>query len=199
MTVTYTDKWYIDAKTFIFFEGRWTRDVQDRLFRVKSSQRFPVRYPLIIQQGKYYDFNLKGNGLYPDNPFTLYELGFGLEGNGLLHVMIPSDKYYNVLEKPEFVPADDLSVNKYVGGYTEDEIPVDEPRRLRVYTLKDMITVVYRIMADSYEDEKIVLHVTVNRLKLVEPSDEERKRVEEEWDEMLRKGTLVVLESWELR
>lgn len=196
--IEYTDKWYIDGGTYILFEGRWTDEVADKMFKVTASQRFPVIYPLIIQGGKYYDFSLDDNGLFPDKPNTLYEVGFGVKGNCVLHIRLPSDRYFNVLEKSGFIPREDLSANQYIGGFTKYELTIEEPRRLRVFTLKNAVNIVFRILADSYEDEKIVLYATVNRLKIEKLSEDERKSVEESWDKLVAEDRIRVLKSYEL-
>jgi len=193
----YTDRWYIDTGSYVFFEGKWTDFVSNKLFKVGFSQRFPVRYSMIIEKGRFYDFDLSDNGLYPENPRTLYEIGFGMSGSAVVHVRIPSNRYYNVLEDSDFIPSEDLTRNEYVGGFTETEIPAEEPRRLRVYTLKDMTKVVLRVFNDGHEDEKVVLHVTVNRMRLDSVSSEEERKIREKLDELIGRK-LYVLKGYEL-
>lgn len=197
--IEYTDRWYINKGTYVYFNGSWNDQLSNKLVKVKCTQRFPVRYPMIIKEGEYYDFNLSENGLYPTNPETLYELGVGIKGESVMYIRLPDNVYFNYLEKSGFIPSEDLSENRYIGGFTELEIPVEEPRRLRVYTVKNMVSSVFRILADNYEDSKVILCVTVNRMKIDKVSESEEIKVKREWDKLIEEGKLVVLDSYELK
>lgn len=197
--IEYTNRWYIGKGTYIYFNGSWNGQIKNALMKVMRTQRFPVRYPMVIKKGEYTDFNLSDNGLYPANPSTLYELGVGIKGEAVLYVRLPDNVYFDYLEKSGFIPSEDLSSNKYIGGFTEYEIPVEEPRRLRVYTVKNMVSSAFRILADNYEDSKVILCFTVNRMKIDKVGEAEEMRVKREWDKLVDEGKLVVLDSYELK
>ena len=75
-----------------------------------------------------------------------------------------------------------------------EDIPPEEPKMLREYTVRDMRdTIKYTLVNPSYKDEKIVLKFTVNRVKLADPTEEEKTLIEQNWDDYVAKGLLRII------
>ena len=182
---------------YVFFKGKnFPNHVRDKVFKIGFTQQIPRYISRFIAKGKYVDVDLDEVGLYPESTNTLYELRFGMKGNVLLYPRYPSNVYYNVLEKSGYVPPDDLSdVDKrYIGCYTETDIPYDaNPPVLVEYTVKEFDKVVYRLYADSIEDEKVIIRCIVNRCQLVKLDEDEEKEVKENWNDYIAKGILRVI------
>ena len=61
------------------------------------------------------------------------------------------------------------------------------------YTVKDFDGIIYRLYADSIEDEKVILRCVVNRCQLVELKEDEEKEVKKNWDDYIARGILRVI------
>ncbi len=199
--IIYSTVDYIGNGEYILLRGTFSRYFEvpkGKLFKARFIHRFPVLKPVSLQPNDYDDFDMDDDlGLYPDSVETLYEIGLGIDnGRGIVYPRLPSNTYYNYLEKSGFIPADDLSSNKYIGGYTERHLPISEPKLLKFYTLKDMDTINLRVFNDTAEDQKIVLDFTVNRIHIVEPTDEEKKKVVDNFEKFLADGLLRIIPSW---
>lgn len=201
---------YLKVGDYVFLEGRWRETaeggyLQDALIKITATQTFPYWKSYVIQQGQSYDVILdnseNGIKLYPDEMDTLYEIGVGIKGKVELHIKIPSDRYYHYLEKIGSTYS--LSDHPEIGGLTEEDIPIIEPKRMREYTLKYLRdTIKYQLVNNSYKDEKVILDFTVNKtkFKIIHPETDEYKYVKEHWDELIDAGILRVVkyprEGW---
>jgi len=198
--IIYDTRDYISNGNYVFLRGAFSRYFEyprGKLFKAVFVHRFPVLEPVNLDSGDYEDINMDDDlGMYPDSVETLYEIGVALRGRGILYPRLPSNTYYNYLEESGFIPADDLSTNKYIGGYTEEHLPVEEPKNLKIYTLKDMDTIVLRVYNDGAEPEKVVLDFTVNRVHIVEPTGEDKVKVLENFEKFLANGILKIIPSW---
>lgn len=187
---------YITEGKYVYFKGEWTDFTSDSVFKVTFSEKFPVVYAYILKPDQYVSLNLNEDlNLYPDSLYTLYELGIGIEGQGLLYVMLPANRYFFSLEKAGQMPASDPTSQvstMYIGAFSEKDIPVVEPKMLREYTVRNYESIVYILLNDTPVDQKIRLHVTVNRLKIEKVDIDPEKLLEE------RPEDVVVLESYKL-
>jgi len=163
---------------YVRFSEGWEEKYAEQVYVVEAAQQIPRKLWLVIQNGIYYDLDLKDVGFYPTSPKSLYEIVFKMRGeNIILYPRLPSTEYFNKLEEPGFTP-EPLDDNlRYIGGYTEEDF---KEGRLREYTIKDMDKIVYRLYNDSPEDEHIRLEAIVNRLKIRRVSDEVARRVLEQ-------------------
>lgn len=194
---------------YVFFRGGDFPDhVANKIFKIGFTQQIPRYISKFIANGKYVDIELDKVGLYPESVSTLFELRFGFKGNVLLYPRYPTTQYFNVLEKSGFTPPDDPSTDpdkRYIGCYTSVDAPFDvNPPLLAEYTVKNFDTIVYRIYADSVEDEKVVIRCIVNRCQLIELDEDEEKEVKENWDDYIAKGILRIIPHpklirWEVR
>jgi len=188
---------YIRVGQYVFLKGKWRihggEYLEDRLYKVTKADAFSYNKAYIIKKGEQGDLDLKEDlKLYPEEYDTLYEIGVGMLGNGKLFIKLPSDKYYYYLEEQGIIG--EVSPTAEIGGFTEEDIPPTEPKILREYTVRDMRdTIKYTIVNPSYKDEKVVLKFTVNRVKLADPTEEERTLVEQNWDDYVAKGLLRIL------
>jgi len=193
-----TFKPYIVTGQYIFFKGGW-KDKENKIYRAGYTQTFPNRFSFIVSAGSTHDFKLEDKGLYPESTETFYELAWGMKGNAILQVRLPSTAYYNILEKSGFEPNDALTSNQYVGGYMEEDMPYDaNPLIFREYVVKDHETIVYRLKAESFENEKILLRCVVNRVQLVGLDKREEEYVKRNTDELLARDMLRILYFWKL-
>ena len=192
-----TEKDYISVGQYVFLKGKWRIQgaewLQDQLFKVISATKFNYRKAYTVKQGEQGDLDLDSDlSLYPEEYNTLYEIGVAMIGDGKLFIKLPSDKYYYYLEKTGIIATVDTTTE--VGGITEKLIPPKEPKRMREYTIRDMRDKIkYTIVNPSYQDEKIIMDFTVNKVKLVPPTDEERSKVVENWNEYLANGLLRII------
>jgi len=153
---------------FVHFSKGWDKKFEDKLFQLEVVQQIPRYVHRIIESGATMDIKLEDEGYYPTSPRTLYEILFGFKGeNIILYPMLPGTDYYLKLEESGFIPVPTDDNKRYLGGYTEEDMPYKQPM-LREYVLKKdfMETIVYRLYNDSPEDEHFVLRGIVNRCKL---------------------------------
>ncbi|MCD6407235.1 hypothetical protein J7L81_05135 [Candidatus Aerophobetes bacterium] len=192
----------VNTGMYVYFKGGWGETGKgEKVYRVRSVQRFSRYASKIIKRWSYDDFDLSnasgGLGMYPENMLSMYELAIGMKGDTLLYVRLPSTRYFNMLEKSGFEPAEDLSENKYVGPYTKADIPFDaNPPVLRIVTVKNLDTIVLRAYADSFEDEKTVLRFVVNRCRLEEIKDADA--IKAKASELQAEGRLKIIEDWRI-
>jgi len=165
---------------YVHFSKNWHELFADKYFVIGPTQQIAHKLHRIINQGKEHDIDLEEVGLIPTNPETLYEILAGFKGNLLLYPRLPSTDWYLKLEKSGFVPVPDDDVKRYIGCYTQEDMPYDK-LLFREYTVKEMETPMYRFYNDSTEPEKLVLRLVVNRCHLI------RELTKEEVEEIIRK------------
>ena len=180
---------------YLYMKGDWSDSVKDTLFKVEFTQMIPYLYPVEINKGAYVDIDFSSIGLYPKSYETVYEIGISVKGDALIYPMIPANQYYNKLEASGFVPSDDLSINKYIGGFDEDILKSGE---LKEYTVRDYQSIVYRVFGDSYRNTKAVLKFMVNRMHVVRASTEETEEILSNVSKYVANGMLRVACSYEL-
>ena len=188
---------YIRVGQYVFLQGKWRihggEYLEDKLYKVTKADAFSYNKAYVIKQGEKGDLDLKDDlSLYPEEYDTLYEIGVGVLGNGKLFIKLPSDKYYYYLEKRGIIG--EVSTTTEIGGFTEEDIPPEEPKMLREYTVRDMRDKIkYTLVNPSYKDEKVVLKFTVNRVKLADPTEEEKALVEQNWNDYVASGILRII------
>jgi len=188
---------YLRVGQYVFLQGKWRTEggkwLEDKLFKVMKADAFNYYKAYIVKSGESGDLDLKDDlSLYPEEYDTLYEIGVSLLGNGKLFIKLPSDKYYYYLEKEGIIG--EVSAATEVGGFTEEMLPREEPKILREYTIRDMRDKIsYTLVNTSYKDEKLILDMTVNRVKIDEPALEEEQKVRDNWDEYISSGMLRVI------
>ncbi len=188
----------LDSGVLVYFNGKRFPDrFADKMFRVVATQQIPVYITEYIEGFSYIDLQLSDYGLYPDSNETLYELRFGLDGNGkgLLYVRYPTTTYYNTLEDPKWQTSLEDITKRYIGCYSEKDIPFDEfPPRLIEYTVKSFDEIVYRIYNDSTEFDKFILRCIVNRCLIKEIKEEDVNEIKENMEYYVANGSLRVID-----
>jgi len=164
---------------YVWFSKGWPRELEDKVFKITVVQQIPRMIHRIITSGSTISINLEDEGLFPEEPASLYEILFGFKGvNIILYPFWPSTDPYLKLEKSGYRPdttSDDL---RYLGGYLEEETPWTRPL-LREYCVnKDwMPDLVYQIYNDDPQTQHFALKGTVNRCKIEEVYGDEKRRV----------------------
>lgn len=190
---------------FVYLKGKWTESIEDALKKVVFIQRFPHTFDVTVQDGSKYDYEFDANGLIPKDSETLYEIGVGFAcaTNGVLvHVRLPANNYYNYLEKSGYYPSDDLSSHPYIGAFTSKQIPPHRyPKLLREYTIKNSEDRALRFYGDIGANEavdKAVVSLDISKVHMIDPSEEEKKKVNDNWFNYISKGILNVIPGWRM-
>ena len=181
----------IKANSYVYFEGKSFPDaVKHKLFRVRLTQTFSYYLTYFIAPNESVTVELEKVGLYPEQVDTLYELRFSLKGNVLLYVNYPTTTYYYRLEKSGFETDPRDARRRYIGVLTEEDF---KDYKLCIYTVKNMDSINLELFNDSFEIEKAVVKVTVNRCKIDECGKDEFERVMGNRDDYIAKNMLRVI------
>ena len=182
----------------VYFNGkRFPENFADKMFRVVATQQIPVSIVRYIDKGSYEDILLSDVGLYPESYETLYELRFGLDGNGngILYVKYPTTSYYNTLEDPKWQTNLSDPTKRYIGGYPEREIPSNVfPPRLIEYTVKSFDEILYEIYNDGDEADKFILNCIVNRCLIKEVDKGKVEEVMSNMEYYVSSGALRIID-----
>lgn len=192
-----TDEPLLKVGQYVYLKGvDYPKDFRDRIFRVVVTQQINYMRTLYLNVDESYDFPLDDNGLYPTSTKTLYEVRTGMKGEAILYPMFPTTTYYNALEDSGYQPDPNDPVRRYIGMYTSEDIPTSVfPPRLAEYPVKEFSSIVYKIVNDSIEPEKIILKFLVNRCEVVPVSDDEKERILSHIDDYISLGMLRVINS----
>jgi len=182
---------------YVLFSSKWRDPIGGTMRKVIATQQIPRYRSYVIEAGNQIDVDLSsGTGFYPESPFSMYEILFGMKSgsppNVLLFPMHTPTDYFMKLEESGQTPDPADEDRRLIGCLTEEDISMDKPR-LRIYTLKKdyMDKIILRIYNNSADVTRVILRGTVNRCRISTPVSEEEKK------EVMRNGRYRFIPHWE--
>lgn len=162
---------YLKEGDVILFKGEWRVSIDklsDALAIVNRITAVPYKIEKILKSGGNTTIDLMNEnvGLYPTSSNKLYQIGIGLLGRGIaLRLKIPEDTYYAYLDK--IGARYDITTYPTLGALYEEDLPIEDPKMLKVYTILDMRDhIVLELTNETTEDRKGVLDLTIIKAEL---------------------------------
>jgi hypothetical protein len=155
-----------------FWDDKWA----DKYFKVGRVSQFEYDIFRIVSPGSSakqdVSFDAPSNGgvsdqylsLLPDNNKTMYEILVGFKGLPMIYPRY-ADKYFQYLEETGCTVNLDDTALRLQGFYDSRQSPWYAPK-LREYTVKDQEPPHLYLFNPFQDDEKIVMHIVVNRCML---------------------------------
>jgi len=178
----------------VWFSELWPSRFERKYFRIDYSRVVPVRAGYILDAGESVEVDYSDDTevmLYPRNDMTLYEILHGIYGPGIhVYPKFPSTEYFLRLEESNGYVNPNVGEHRYLGEYTDIQIPYGEGR-LRIHTVKDVEPIVMEIYNDNDQVQKAITLLYVNMCLLrpiPEPSDEDINRARRLWHPDIIKG-----------